>query len=579
MIKYYNEDHIGEVILSGGTEQRNLPEGYTQVEYLQSDGNCYIDLLRVPNNNDIIEEKFQIVSISTGGTHAWYGSMPASNQTTPRIGIGLYSSNKFFCGINNTVDLGTANTNVHTLRFQATGQSEITYTLDGTTAIDSTTTTTDTPIIQLSSYLFARHGNAGVQVYDGNGTKIFYHKEYLADNTLAMNLIPCRRNSDGELGMYDTVSGQFLTNQGTGTLTAGSETVPTPDTPVNIVCNNGVLKLSPNLISGDSWILNTSRTSANGNTYELQGAVTTALFTVESNTTYVACYNGAANMARWYEYTEEQTYIANSYVTDTTTLTTSSNTKYIAISFTGAQIHNVVSQEKYKLCSVNKGSVALPFVPYGQIYVDGTTETVRDSLGNTATAEMLLKVGDYADTQKVIKGEVTRNVGVLVLDGTETWVDMGTIGEDNHRFLLPIDSTTDAASSLCTHFNRIIQTNTTLQTDRPCIRFSLPGSSIQVYTTDNTTTLAEWTQFLAEQYANGTPIIIVYPLATPTTEEVDSQFLDGEVVEQISGAISNLPIEISHIHDLKKRYVTDSNGNATEITKIYKGDTLLWERI
>ena len=33
----------------------------------------------------------------------------------------------------------------------------------------------------------------------------------------------------------------------------------------------------------------------------------------------------------------------------------------------------------------------------------------------------------------------------------------------------------------------------------------------------NTSTVEEWTAYLAAQYAAGTPVIILYPLATPTT--------------------------------------------------------------
>ncbi len=43
------------------------------------------------------------------------------------------------------------------------------------------------------------------------------------DNILVADFIPARRNSDGVLGMYDTVTGQFFTNAGTGTFTAGSD--------------------------------------------------------------------------------------------------------------------------------------------------------------------------------------------------------------------------------------------------------------------------------------------------------------------------------------------------------------------
>lgn len=56
-------------------EKKKLPDTYQQVEYLESSGAQYIDTGRVPNNNDIIEQKFQSKN-NTTETIAWYGSMP-----------------------------------------------------------------------------------------------------------------------------------------------------------------------------------------------------------------------------------------------------------------------------------------------------------------------------------------------------------------------------------------------------------------------------------------------------------------------------------------------------------------------
>lgn len=43
------------------------------------------------------------------------------------------------------------------------------------------------------------------------------------DNIKILDLIPCYRKSDNEIGMYDTVSQTFYTNQGTGTFTKGDD--------------------------------------------------------------------------------------------------------------------------------------------------------------------------------------------------------------------------------------------------------------------------------------------------------------------------------------------------------------------
>lgn len=237
----------GNLPITGGTDidvtTSSLSSGYTQVGYLESFGTQYIDTGRIPNNTDIIEQKFQVKQLSNT-TIAWYGSMPSSSEITPRIGIGTYILNgitKFFVGVNATNDVFgiPADTNPHTIWWHATSSNTLEFSTDGS---DLRTVEYSgnfyAPIINMTSYLFARHGTDGVQVYDGNGTKIYYHREYLANGTLVLNMIPARRNSDNELGMYDLVSGQFFTNQGTGSFSAGNDVAPITSSGIEISFTN-----------------------------------------------------------------------------------------------------------------------------------------------------------------------------------------------------------------------------------------------------------------------------------------------------------------------------------------------------
>jgi hypothetical protein len=70
-------------------------------------------------------------------------------------------------------------------------------------------------------------GNTGLTIlnykldrYAFNGKiKTVYIKDSNGDFT--HNYIPCYRKSDGEIGVYDTETGTFYTNSGTGTLVKG----------------------------------------------------------------------------------------------------------------------------------------------------------------------------------------------------------------------------------------------------------------------------------------------------------------------------------------------------------------------
>lgn len=202
----------------------------------------------------------------------------------------------------------------------------------------------------------------------------------------------------------------------------------------------------------------------------------------------------------------------------------------------------------------------------GNIYTDGIQEVVTDNLGNTATAERLLAVGDYKDTQEVLNGSVTRNIGIKVLNGTESWQNLTgymsiaktDLGTDST--VLPSNST----NIFCTHFQ--VKTNAFIDGIGP-------SSSYINFKYDSLfTTLEEWKQYLADQYAQGTPVIVMFPLATPTTEQVTPQPLAGSSATVTAGSIDNLPIESSTIAELKKRYI----GNK-EVKRVYIGNNLVWE--
>ena len=83
--------------------------------------------------------------------------------------------------------------------------------------LDITTTLTSS---DQSLYLFAGHRvspNSAHWFFTG---RIYYLQITDGMNTVR-NFIPARRNSDGVLGMYDTVSNTFFTNAGTGEFIAG----------------------------------------------------------------------------------------------------------------------------------------------------------------------------------------------------------------------------------------------------------------------------------------------------------------------------------------------------------------------
>ena len=170
--------------------------------------------------------------------------------------------------------------------------------------------------------------------------------------------------------------------------------------------------------------------------------------------------------------------------------------------------------------------------------------------GGTATAEMLLKVGDYQDVQSILDGVVTRNVGVKVLNGTENFE---TATATNCYSLTNTLGTGNFADRtiVCSHF---ASTSTLPGTgDRQGLAFIVNKGSeytIAFGATTQFSTQALWQQFLADQYAAGTPVIVVYPLLTPTTESVAGQTLQVQsgdnTLEITQASLSGLELEAEY---------------------------------
>ncbi len=76
----------------------------------------------------------------------------------------------------------------------------------------------------LTEYLFAM--NLDGRPFEMTAARVYsFMIEDLTTNTVLQNLIPAKRISDEEVGMYDTVSKQFFTNQNTGSFEAGDVVV------------------------------------------------------------------------------------------------------------------------------------------------------------------------------------------------------------------------------------------------------------------------------------------------------------------------------------------------------------------
>lgn len=166
----------------------------------------------------------------------------------------------------------------------------------------------------------------------------------------------------------------------------------------------------------------------------------------------------------------------------------------------------------------------------GQVYADGPQETIslthNSTTIDTATAENLLAIDTYKDVQDLISGSVTRNVGIKVLDGTETYVEFST-GVFYCRDALPNAKYATNVSILCNLFvgresgggsSSTANYQCWLQATRAYLRLYIRHDTM-----NDATSFKNW---VTQQYVNGTPVIVVYPLEESTTSSVTAQGLE-----------------------------------------------------
>lgn len=173
--------------------------------------------------------------------------------------------------------------------------------------------------------------------------------------------------------------------------------------------------------------------------------------------------------------------------------------------------------------------------------------------GGSATAQDLLAISTYKDEQNITTGGVTRKVGIKVLDGTEGF---NTYSFGNNAYYITLSdasiTTSDVIGVNCTHFRAVSYSDRTASIDNMC--YLIPENENQprylVLRNMDFATVNALNTYLADQYNAGTPVIIIYPLATPTTETVTAQALSTQagtnVVSITQASIDNLSLEVSY---------------------------------
>lgn len=186
---------------------------YTELDYIQSDGNQWINLNTTLNNNTKIEVKFKRISqIASSNEDAIIGSR---NDTTSGYLLGFYSKGWLLYGTHQAYINKDITSNITTLRIDKNKVYEVTD--DGATLLNTYNTSTFTT--PTNAVLFAeRQSN---KITHKSAMQLYYFKLY-NDNELILDLIPVLDISKVPC-LYDTLTGDYYYNRGTGTFLTGTK--------------------------------------------------------------------------------------------------------------------------------------------------------------------------------------------------------------------------------------------------------------------------------------------------------------------------------------------------------------------
>lgn len=187
-----------------------LPDGYTELTYIQSSGTQYIDTGFKPNQDTGIIAKFQLLSSTANQTPIY----ARTSMNVDAFGVFIDVNSKWvadygtkrFTGTTSAQSLINLNFNKNVVNF-----NDESYTFDAQTFQSNSNLT-----------IFGRNTGGTVQY---TAKMKLYSCEIYDNGTLIRNFIPCK-NPSGTIGLYDIVNGIFYQNAGTGDFTAGDEWQP-----------------------------------------------------------------------------------------------------------------------------------------------------------------------------------------------------------------------------------------------------------------------------------------------------------------------------------------------------------------
>lgn len=247
------------VTLSDGP---TLPSGYTQLEYIESTGKQYIDTGFVLDNNTRVTMDVQLNQPSSGMNYWIFEGRVSSSSASKGV---------FFYGAGNGNNQWNADYNGSSKRYAFSGigiNDRLSVDYDkNVISINGQSHTFGQEIFESNCTLALLANNTGGTV--GNYSPSTLYSCGIYDNgTAARNFVPAKRDSDGAVGLYDTIGQSFYANAGTGEFIAGPEAKVADSLTYDPNGGEGSMDPTPGYV-GDAVVVEANGFTRDGHTFRV----------------------------------------------------------------------------------------------------------------------------------------------------------------------------------------------------------------------------------------------------------------------------------------------------------------------
>ena len=204
----------------GDTPTNELPTGYQKLTFIQSiSTDCAINTGVTFNGVGKVRYEFKFKPANPTALGQAYWGCYENNRNG-----GTIYENRLYVGGDNALQLGlTENTEYEGyIAIDTINKTGRFYANNG--AVDKSLTYTSGYGLPISNQfgLFCQFAPSGSgYIHDSGGLMTLYYFKMYLDDVLVRDFVPCCRESDGAVGLFDLVNNNFHNNEGTGTLGKG----------------------------------------------------------------------------------------------------------------------------------------------------------------------------------------------------------------------------------------------------------------------------------------------------------------------------------------------------------------------